>query len=605
MAKPPLKESRRSAHPVSSEDTPVTRPFFKPIHLTLGSLLLIAGLLYLIRGKLLIATPRAYRFCLIGSALSGFGLGFLWWWRQPRWDMTFRWINSLKKQIVVVGMVAIGILTLTMWCGLSQIGGFDHSVLIDLAWRMSHGQVPYQDFPCTLPPGFFLGALYAFKLFGPFWQSIILVQALFATGAFIWIYWLLNHILKNRVLAILIAFSSQAISTMLVAYWWYNPITAVSAVIFVLSCALWLLHPELLRGQVTYFCSLLLFALMKPNVAGPLIALCVVLLLTSNPHRSKVIVLSIAAFLTFVSIFLIHHLSVEEMLRGYNAVAERGFSSRLFQDARANEKRFIQVLFCLIFLPFISRNGFSNLRLGARVHGVLVFGTLAGIYGFFTNGENTLVDCPLALVCGTLYAILPREGAVASFRRSTFWTRYCGFVAIFVACAGLGEAAMRTRVKEIGHGLFYDYSSIKDTESGFFKNSRYSPVFNTTKSQVANALQKLSTQTHKPVTELKVFFGPRMQWAYANFNLQSPAGLPIWWHPGVAFARKDEPKYIREWANTDFDALIILRSAGATYLSSDFLTEIRNNFAADESFSNVQLLLPIRKLDPKSIKPNP
>jgi hypothetical protein len=585
------KPSRTSDAP-----KPQGRQIWRTIHLILATLFLLAGVFYLLRYGLLIATPRAYRFCLIGSAFAGFGLGFAWWWRQPVWEAQDCLLENSRKQIGVLSAAAVFILCFTIWCGLSQIGGFDHSVLIDLAWRMIHGQVPYKDFPCTLPPGFYLGAFYAFKLFGAFWQSMIIAQAIFAAFAFVWIYWLLSRILKNRMFALLIAFSSQAISTMLVAYWWYNPVTAISAVIFVLSCAVWILYPDLLRPHVSFFLSLILLALMKPNIGGPLIVGCVLILLTSKPHRWRTILLSASAFLVFISIFLVHHLSVEQMLESYRQVAERGFSSRLLQDARVNETRFVQVLFVLLFSSFLARNGCAQLRRGSRLHGLFIFGASVGVYGFFTNGENTLVDCPLALVGGALFASLPGEISEASLKKSSFWIRYCGFVALFVTCVGLGEAVMRTRVKEIGYGLFYDYATVKNTDGGFFKNARYSDMFKETKSEVANALDTLSKRIHRPVKDLRIFFGPRMQWAYAAFDLESPADLPIWWHPGVAFAAKDEKKYILEWRKTDFDAVILLRAAGATYLSSEFQAAMRDNFATDNSYPNILLMLPRQKL---------
>ena len=60
-----------------------------------------------------------------------------------------------------------GILALGGWfCGHRQLGGFDHSALVDTAWRMFLGQKPYEDFYLTTPISFYVGAGWAFHIWG-------------------------------------------------------------------------------------------------------------------------------------------------------------------------------------------------------------------------------------------------------------------------------------------------------------------------------------------------------------------------------------------------------------------------------------------------------
>ena len=57
-----------------------------------------------------------------------------------------------------------------------------------------------------------------------------------------------------------------------------------------------------------------------------------------------------------------------------------------------------------------------------------------------------------------------------------------------------------------------------------------------------------------------IFFGPRMEFSYAAFHLQSPKYLPIWWDPGAAFAQSQESKYVDSWEQHRFGTLIFYKN---------------------------------------------
>ncbi|ADV84669.1 hypothetical protein [Terriglobus saanensis] len=62
--------------------------------------------------------------------------------------------------------------------GQVEFGGYDSSMLIDLGWRQHLGQQPYKDFPCMLPPSFYLLAHAAIDLFGVHWWSFTVLNSL-------------------------------------------------------------------------------------------------------------------------------------------------------------------------------------------------------------------------------------------------------------------------------------------------------------------------------------------------------------------------------------------------------------------------------------------
>ncbi len=89
-------------------------------------------------------------------------------------------------------IVAVACLTFGRW----QFGGFDHSALIDIGWRLSQGQKPYVDFPCTVPVWWMCGIGLGFQVLGSSWLSVVLLQAAFAAITCIWMYWLLYGIVS-------------------------------------------------------------------------------------------------------------------------------------------------------------------------------------------------------------------------------------------------------------------------------------------------------------------------------------------------------------------------------------------------------------------------
>jgi hypothetical protein len=125
----------------------------------------------------------------------------------------------------LIGFVALLIGFAISQLGMVQFGGFDHSVLVDVAWRLVQGQKPHVDFPCTLPVGFIIGAKYAFQLFGVSCRALILFTALFSVLTFIYPVWLLRRLFGNPAWP---CYGPPRFSStlLLVSYWCYNPITS-------------------------------------------------------------------------------------------------------------------------------------------------------------------------------------------------------------------------------------------------------------------------------------------------------------------------------------------------------------------------------------------
>lgn len=475
------------------------------------------------------------------------------------------------------------------FCGRRQFGGFDHSVLIDVGWRLFQRQRPYRDFPCTLPVGFVLGAGDAFRLFGVSWSAIILFQAIFAALTFLWSLLLLRRLTRRWWLAGAMALACQAMTNLLTSYWWYNPITTTAAMLFFLSAAFFWREPQNRLANFSYAASLVLLAMMKPNIAGVLIGGATLVLLTSPVHRLRVLILSAVSFGVFAGWLGLHGLTVREIVNSYLSVSGRGFTLKQFlQDMSRRERAVSLAALALLLAPWLIllRPGVG--RLAVRMRGVWLAAAAvaAGSFGFLTNGDNKLVDLPLLL--------LALWWAHAEFARtfapgvSPAWLR-AGFRWIVAALAiltitGLTAGWLRHRVRGIGPGLFFEAAtSAASPQTAFFHGMTTGPIFLATEAETARALRE-----NKPA---RVFFGPRMQWAYAAFHQPSPAGQPLWWAPGVSYPEARQDDWASRWADARHD-LLIFKKDDFTLLPPRMLQIIARDYEPQPGWNELTVYTP-------------
>jgi hypothetical protein len=537
---------------------------------------------------------------------------------------------------VVGAALAIFIALFILRYGMHQIGGFDHSILVDAAWRLFNGQKAYVDFPCTVPVAFVLGAKFAFQWFGVHWRSFVVINALFAMATFAWSLFLLAELFGRRWSALLWAMSVQAFSLMLASYWWYNPPTSVAAVLYTLSATYWLRCPAQKSALVSYGAALLLMATMKPNVAGILIPGISVVLFVSPNHRWKVIGVSLGAFALFLVLLAIDHLSFSGMLAGYLSVAQRGASTEPFLlDLDPSEQRVALLVLASVLLPAVLAlgQGRKPLRsLGSWIPALTMLGglcffmthlqlklageailflpvllalfqgrqslrspgpwiptitLLGGLYGYMTNSEQKLVDLPpvfsaaILLVAEMRCTDFPKEGPV--FPIPVWWTRYFTLVCVVLGAAGLAQGMARDRIRSTGPQRFFEYDDSRHTiADGFFKGLHCGDIFDEVLKEEADAMRREPSST--------VWFGPRMQWGYANFNIQSPLHQPLLWDGGrTMYAKSKEEYYFNNFLQSRPQLLILLKN-DVTFLSQDEVHLMEQQYNVDQSYPLLTIL---------------
>lgn len=473
--------------------------------------------------------------------------------------------------------------------GHRQLGGFDHSALIDLGWRMASGQRPGVEFESTLPIGFVLGLRHAFRLFGPRWSAIVAWQAAFAVLTCSWSTALLRRLGEPPLRAALLSFAVQASANLVTSYWWYNPATTTVAALFFLSAAALWRQPESPTIAASYVCSLVLLAGMKPNIAGVLILGVTLTLVSSPAHRRRAIACSGLALALFVGWLALEGVWLPDVLRSYLSISSRGFSFPQFlQNLTLLEKLVALSLLAALLVPWVV--ALRSAQPVSRAHGLPVSAALAGTYGFLTNGEHKLVDLPLLLLA--VWWLGESAGQVNDPRLGG-WRRWRALVpalAVVLAVAGTVDGALRQRVRSIGPGIFFEYElSPQPLGTAFFERLRGGQRFVDVERQVGEVLARWP--------RARVFFGPRMQWAYAAFRLPSPGGQPVWWHRGVSYPDRDdaEAAAVEAWAASRPELLVFLRG-DFTYLPAQLRAIVATDYLEEEGAAALSVF--VRRLAP-------
>jgi hypothetical protein len=483
------------------------------------------------------------------TLILGFAVGLLlirlkWLeaWTQPGWS---------GSEIFCLAFCGVGLAALSYWCGMEHFLGFDCSAIVDVGWRLYCGQRPYVDFPCTLPIGFYRGAELAFVLFGVFWSSIVKLNVLYFLLTYFWTYMVLREVLQNRLLALMVVITCESMSLILVSYWWYNPITNMTVVLYGACVASVLLHPGKVWLWVSLCAALLLAALMKPNVSGIAIIGGTGSLLLNPRTRWWACVVSLIAFAFWLDILWVQYSNLIEVLGAYFSVASRGMTTQYFLEGLYTLDKCLAWLCVCLVLPGWVRAAWLKRPLRRRPAFMVLAGflLLACLYGFFNNAEAKLVDLPVGVLAATiLLGEVQADGR--SLRFSTGWLSYLVLICSIFTFASLGHAVIRHRTIPGAMGIYYEYHTQEPAiASGFFKGLHTGHNLRVTLDALSN-LCRTQNVAH-------IYFGPCLQWAYAAYDLPSPKGQPPWYDPGMSFPRSDEKSVMAPLLNGEFDPIVL------------------------------------------------
>ena len=505
-----------------------------------------------------------------------------------------RWLSlaGRARRLSALGVVSLFLAGFVFYFGNQQFGAWDSSILIDTGWRQMIGQHPYTSFITPNPPGFNL-ALYAiFKVFGVTWNAQLYAMAIFCVATFLWMYWLLGKLGAMPGVAILLAFAVEAVTVLPVCFWWYNDTTSVMAAVFLLSCVV--CGDSVRRAEAvptlaewaSFALSFGLLALLKPNIAGLTLLPLIVLLFVAARSRSAFALAMAAGALLSAVLLLAGHVSVPAMLHCYRAAAiERGGLSRFGLIGYRKSQQLLLLLWTLalavplvVLLPRIrvaSREG--NWRRVAFL--LLLLPALpVTLYGMATNGEvKDSEAAPLILAAGIVALVFRWTGPRVRV----------AFVAFLISILGanLYYGASRQRVFGImNHGFYESVGADQPVHDGFFQDMHSTRYFN----ELDHEVERAKNSSPGPV-----FFGPRLEFEYADQKLPSPLGWPVYYQPGTSFARSDVPRLTQLWIDQNFQTLIFLKQ-DRTFYPDDLLQAIDAHYVLQPGYNDVDVYLRAR-----------
>ncbi len=467
--------------------------------------------------------------------------------------------------------------------GNHQFGAWDFNVIIDTGWRQISGQRPYVDFITPNPPGFNLGAFYAFRLFGVSWNAILLWTGLFSIVIFCWSYALCRALTMRPFAAWLTAFFLETITLIPTDFWWYNSATALLACVFLLSLFLCAQRRHYAPAPwMSYALALGLLVLLKPNIAGLLGVGGAVLLLVAAPApRWKMLLWTAAGGALSLVVLWSHHVSVVAMLGAYRAAAiERGgLNAFALKGIGWPARRQLLITPALASLPvlaaapaFCRAVRARDWRTAAR-YAMLFLPIPVALYGLATDAEireneSAIIFAAAATSTFGLHLVRPR------LTHLLFATQ----CALIVAMVVLGY--QRDRVRGIGPKMFFEpsgnHTPIRDD---FFTSLNATPRMLRVQDEVHRAARELSQP---------IFFGPRLEYEYADLRVPSPRGWTIYYQPGTSFARKDVARLDQMWDEEPFQTLIFLGN-DRTFYSPEMLAEIDRDYRPISGFSELQV----------------
>src|ERR1700753_2272284 len=99
----------------------------------------------------------------------------------------------------------------------------------------------------------------------------------------------------SRLASIAMAFAIECSAILTLCFWWYNNSTLILAAVFFLSCLAYARSSRTFSVECSYFFSLVLLSLMKPNIAGLTIAVGVIFLLLVSDQKMRLILVTLGA----------------------------------------------------------------------------------------------------------------------------------------------------------------------------------------------------------------------------------------------------------------------------------------------------------------------
>ena len=441
------------------------------------------------------------------------------------------WLCAVAGAVILAAVAAV--------TGRRQFPGLDGGIAMNTAWALHLGQTPYSEVVTPFPPAFLLGSRWAFDLFGPGWQALVLVNALFTAVAFLVHLWLLRRLQLGALSALLIALAAQAMTTVPAGFWWYNQMTGALAALFVTAVLVLHRSPRSASAVVALALTTGFLLLAKPNVAIPLVGLSSVTLLWRSAARWTAMAGVGAGVVLAAAAAVLSGIDPRDMLERLADAGGRTTDTEAWLRFAFTNSPVESSLSLVLIVPLVAALAVVGtlVRLrpmadpevpGAALAAVVAAAAVTAGVGIVTNNDYNAVDFAVLVSAAATTVALTCRQAHDDRGLARAALALAGLSALAYVVQGAEMARDRDRIAAAGPGVFYEeapLAELPDLErlDGLLAGPRLI--------RTADEVQALISELRTSQPDVRVYFGPRLDWAYPVFDVIPAAGVPVYWEP--------------------------------------------------------------------------
>lgn len=432
-----------------------------------------------------------------------------------------------------------------------QFGGYDLSPLVDCTYRLKNNEIPYIDFINTLPLSMIGWMKITLKFIPNNWNFLLLTSLFhyyFVIISILIIYFNTNINENKNILfsLILISISVPIVTT---NHIWHSVFSQLNAVVVILSTSFIIIEEK--PKKVLFLFLFLFFGLLffsKQNVGILICASTFLIFLVNNKFKLdkklliiSTILISSILFYYFLFIYLFSFsFSFYEIVKSFFGISGRAIpqKSQLIDVFYSNKPNFLLLLFFSITSFIIFYKTLKNYKETLFFYNFLI--QIIAYFAFLTDWDTKINNLPLIITSDLICLFF-----LIKMKNNFLLISFIFFIFLYSISLGL----TRYRMRSVGYGTFFENTRLTTIDSGYFNGLNVTPKFININEELKFIISKGD----------KLFFGPRMEWAYAQFNLKSPSKMPLWWHPGSSFSLKDTNSIFINFKKNNFNKLIFLK----------------------------------------------
>ena len=368
------------------------------------------------------------------------------------------------------------------------------------------------------------------------------------------------------------------------SFLWHNGMTSASVILLLSSTWFLYKYPTERRNYIFYSVSVFITLQTKPNLAAPaiLFTFLYLFIMTKNLRRE-------ITFCVLVSFILVYaFLTTFDINPATVLSAYKVFSNRVLQPnnliyftfiSAVWEKllSFLLLLSCLIAFSLFSPHRETrapSFKVSRVEYLFLAISLLISFIGITTNNDFKIQE--VSPIVTSIFLIMASKDQNLSItdRKPTFMF---GISVLLFMSFGIGMSLFRLRIYEEGPDVFFQNGPLHQIETPAFFNGVWAGQ------RLSDVLNELDAFTVKygfyNNPRAPVFFGPRLDFAYATSGIEPRPGIPLWWEAFRDGVTQTE-EMVNHFKNQHYEFLVLLHCEKTKYICAGHYDE----FGTDMTF---------------------